>query len=70
MQSLLLERHLKFDSFIMLTVYRVSQKICFNPGNSALLFRCLVLFFSGCLTRWVNNAATDSFVRIYNKLAG
>ena len=37
--------------------YKVSQKICYNLGNSTLLFRCLVLFFSGCLTRRVINAA-------------
>ena len=33
------------------------SKICYNPGNSTLLFCRLVLFFSGCLTRDVINAA-------------
>ena len=28
-------------------VYRVSQKICYNPGNSTLLFHCLVSFSQG-----------------------
>ena len=27
--------------------YRVSQKICYNPGNSTLSFCRLVLFFPG-----------------------
>ena len=38
-------------------VYRVSQNICQNLENSTLLFHDLVMFFSGCLTRGVINAA-------------
>ena len=37
-------------------LYRVSQKIFYNPGNSALLFRSLV-FFPGCLTKRIICAA-------------
>ena len=40
--------------YLVLPYYRVSQKICYNPGNSTLLFHHLV--FSGCLTRCVINA--------------
>ena len=43
--------HLIFEEISQ--IYRVSQKICYNPGNSTLLFHLSVLFFSGCLIRRV-----------------
>ena len=37
-------------------LYRVSQKIFYNPGNSTLFFRILV-FFSGFQTKRIISAA-------------
>ena len=38
-------------------IYRVFQKICWNPGNSTLLVLRLILFLSGFLIRRKINAA-------------
>ena len=62
--SLLTQR----DLLDLVLIYGVSQKICYNPGNSTFLFRPLVLFFSECLTRRIINAARIVLFRSTVKL--
>ena len=54
------------DSIAYFTrAYRVSQKICYNPGKSTLLFRPLFLFFP-VSDKPTNKCSKDSFIQVYN----
>ena len=54
------------SSIVLKKIIQVSQKICYDPGNSTLLFYSLVLFFrvSG---RTRNKCSKDSFIQIHIK---
>ena len=52
----------------IMSKYRVSIRICYNLGNSTLLFHQLGLFFSGYLTRPVINAARIVLIKSTIKL--
>ena len=45
--------------------YRMSKKICYNPGNSTLLFCRLVLLFQ-VSDKTRNKFSKDSFIQIYD----